>query len=251
MPGSGARAGAAEMTKKNRDKRALLFDFFGTLVEYEPDRTRLGYPDTHELAVSLGFQSDHDSLLQTWDEASMALERAARLTLREFSMSDAAAAFADAADLEPAPEDVDRLGMSFVNEWARHIQPVPGASEMIRRLAATWSIAVVSNTHDVGMVPRMLGEMAIDVEVSAVVLSVQHGWMKPHQSIYRAALERAGCRADEAVFIGDSHQADCLGPTTAGMGAFLIDPGRAHSVPEEHRLSTVCDVEKILDVKIR
>jgi beta-phosphoglucomutase-like phosphatase (HAD superfamily) len=39
--------------------------------------------------------------------------------------------------------------------------PVPGITELIRQLAERWSIAVVSNTHDRAMVPRMLDDMAI------------------------------------------------------------------------------------------
>jgi hypothetical protein len=32
----------------------ILFDFFGTLVEYQPDRTWLGYPASHELVATWG-----------------------------------------------------------------------------------------------------------------------------------------------------------------------------------------------------
>ena len=176
-----------------RTVRALLFDFFGTLVDYQPDRSRLGYPLTHQLAVSLGWGSDHDSFVGAWDAASLVLERESRETSREFSMADAAGAFASGAGLRLSAEQLDGLAASFVGEWAQHIRPVPGVTQLVKRLARTWSIAVVSNTHDTDMVPNLLDDMAIRSDVTAVVLSIEHGWIKPHESIYR---EGPGCHLD-------------------------------------------------------
>jgi putative hydrolase of the HAD superfamily len=228
--------------------KALLFDFFGTLVEYQPDRSSLGSPRSHELARSFGFTGDHKAFVRTWDEASLALERTARLTLRDFSMNDAAAAFAAAASLSLSDHQVAALGTSFVTEWAGHIQPVPGAGDLIHRLAERWSIAVVSNTHDLDMVPNMLDDMAILADLSAVTLSIGHGWMKPHPSIYTTALHALDCSAPEAVFIGDNYEADYVGPLRAGMRALLVDPEAEHPIPANHRLSSVLDVAEALEV---
>ncbi len=41
----------------------LLFDFFGTLVGYEQDRTALGYPKSHALVADLGFPGDQDAFV--------------------------------------------------------------------------------------------------------------------------------------------------------------------------------------------
>jgi len=228
--------------------KALLFDFFGTLVEYQPDRSRLGSPRSHELARSFGFAGDHETFVRTWNEASLVLERTARRTLREFSMDDAAAAFAAASNLDLTEHQVAAMGTSFVSEWACHIQPVPGVGDLIHRLAEHWSIAVVSNTHDLDMVPNMLDDMAILPDLSTVTLSIGHGWMKPHSSIYTAALNALDCSATEAVFIGDNYEADYAGPTRAGMHALLIDPEAEHPIPANHRLASVLDVAEALEI---
>ena len=36
----------------------LLLDFFGTLVDYQPDLSGLDYVDAHQFAVGLGFGGD-------------------------------------------------------------------------------------------------------------------------------------------------------------------------------------------------
>lgn len=222
--------------------KAVLFDFFGTLVEYQPDRSRLAAAGTHRLARSHGFAGDHDTFVTVWDTASNQLEQAARATLREFSITDAATAFGTAAGLDLTPDAAQELGRSYVREWSHHVRPIAGASEMIRQLARTVSVAVVSNTHDADMVPDMLSKMGVSDEVSTVVLSVTHGWLKPHPSIYATALERVGCTPGQATFVGDSYEADYLGPRHAGMSAFLIDPAAAHGVPSSARLASVLDI---------
>ena len=114
--------------------------------------------------------------------------------------------------------------------------------DLIRDLAEQYTIAVVSNTHDPNMVLTMLDQMGIQSAVSAVVLSVEHGWLKPHHSIYAAALDRVGCTAGHAVFVGDSWEADYAGPRRTGMPALFIDPAHAHDIPPRDRLNTVLDI---------
>jgi putative hydrolase of the HAD superfamily len=227
--------------------KAVLFDFFGTLVEYQPDRTRLFSPETYEFARSVGYVGDHDSFVEVWDVASRSLERTARATLREFSMTDAAMAFGEAAQLDLAVDDAETLGRSYVREWGRHVHPIPGVPDLIRRLAEDHKLAIVSNTHDPSMVPDMVSEMGLSDEISAVVLSIEHGWLKPHPSIYVAALESVACVAEEVAFVGNNYEADYLGPLAAGMSAFLIDPAYTHRIPSAARLASVHDVASRID----
>jgi len=54
------------------------------------------------------------------------------------------------------------------------------------------------------------------------ISSAEHGYMKPHRSIFDAALERAGVRAEESVMVGDSLKHDVEGALKAGMRAVLL-----------------------------
>ena len=49
--------------------------------------------------------------------------------------------------------------------------------------------------------------------------------MKPHRSIFEAALARVGASAAEAVMVGDSVRQDIEGALAAGMRAILVHRG--------------------------
>ena len=57
------------------------------------------------------------------------------------------------------------------------------------------------------------------------------------------ALERLGSRADHVAFVGDSYEADYLGPQRAGMTAYLIDPAARYRLPPAASIRTVLDIE--------
>lgn len=221
----------------------ILFDFFGTLVTYEPDRSRLPYPATHEMARSLGYRGDHDRFAVEWHAASTALEVATAESMVEYSMTDAAVAFAGHCDLTIGPDDAVRLGASYLDEWRAHVRPVEGAAAMLHRLAGSCRLGVLSNTHDPHMVPSMLDAMGVADTMSLVVLSVDNGVRKPHPSIYARCLDELVVRPDEVLFVGDSQDADYDGPRRAGMHARLIGSAPVAGVPDAHRIHTVLDTE--------
>ncbi len=75
------------------------------------------------------------------------------------------------------------------------------------------------------------------------MLSIDHGYRKPHPSIYRAALDQLECPPHAAAFVGDSYDADFVGPRAIGMTAYLIDAADKHAVANPWRLSSVLDIE--------
>lgn len=226
-----------------RRVEAVLFDFFGTLVTYEPDRSRLAYPDSHRLLRTWGCDLSHEAFLTQWDAASSDLESASARSGREFTMLDAALAFAATSGLDLSTARCRILADAFVGEWQRHIRPVPGIADLLARLAGSHRLGIVSNTHDPAMVPSMLRQLGVAHLFAVVVLSVDHGYRKPHPSIYTAALESLGVAAADAAFVGDSYEADYLGPRAVGMTPYLIDPEDIHGVPSDCRLPALAHIE--------
>jgi putative hydrolase of the HAD superfamily len=66
------------------------------------------------------------------------------------------------------------------------------------------------------------------LEVDAVVDSRSHGRVKPHPTIFRAALELLGVRPEEATMVGDSLSEDVEGAWGIGMNALLVDREDRH-----------------------
>ena len=61
------------------------------------------------------------------------------------------------------------------------------------------------------------------LDVDTVVGSKAHGRIKPHASIFVAALEALGVAADETVMVGDSYEDDIEGARALGIRAILLD----------------------------
>jgi putative hydrolase of the HAD superfamily len=66
------------------------------------------------------------------------------------------------------------------------------------------------------------------LDVDAIVDSRSHGRVKPHPTIFEAALEQLGANPDEAVMVGDSLEEDIEGARALGMRAILIDREDRH-----------------------
>jgi putative hydrolase of the HAD superfamily len=66
------------------------------------------------------------------------------------------------------------------------------------------------------------------LDVDAIVDSRTHGYVKPHPTIFQAALERLGVRADETAMVGDSLEEDVEGARALGMHAILVDRDDRH-----------------------
>ena len=111
-------------------------------------------------------------------------------------------------------------------EWAacQHFELYDDVPAVLRALtAAGIRIGLISNTH------RCLASFQSHFElqglISATVSSSNHGLMKPHPSIFAAALQLAGVAARDAVMVGDSVRQDVEGALRAGMRAVLLHRG--------------------------
>jgi HAD superfamily hydrolase (TIGR01549 family) len=71
------------------------------------------------------------------------------------------------------------------------------------------------------------------LDVDTVVDSRRHGRVKPHPTIFQAALEQLGVAPAEAVMVGDSLEEDVEGARALGMRALLVDREGRHPEVEE------------------
>jgi putative hydrolase of the HAD superfamily len=121
-------------------------------------------------------------------------------------------------------------------EWAacQHFFLYDDVEPVLRELAARGvKLALISNSH------RSLDAFEEHFEltglIAAAVSSADHGYMKPHPSIFAATLERLGVRPEQSVMVGDSLTHDIEGARRAGMQGVLVhrsdDPPPGADVP--------------------
>jgi putative hydrolase of the HAD superfamily len=119
--------------------------------------------------------------------------------------------------------EVETAAREIYREWAmcHHFELFDEVPAVLRELAAGGvRVGLISNTH------RSLASFQSHFElqglIAAAVSSAEHGLMKPHPSIFRAALQLADVGASEAVMVGDSVRQDVEGALNAGMRAVLL-----------------------------
>jgi HAD superfamily hydrolase (TIGR01549 family) len=125
----------------------------------------------------------------------------------------------------------------MVRRWERHHNfhlyddALPTLVEMRRH---GLGIGLISNGQ------RDLEEFArhheLDVDVACG--SWMHGWIKPHPSIFEAALAALDVGVREAVMVGDSYRDDIAGARALGMRAILVDRDGLHP-NEPDRIETL------------
>jgi putative hydrolase of the HAD superfamily len=125
---------------------------------------------------------------------------------------------------ECATEIEEGWGVSENFELFEDVHPV-----LDELRAARLKIAVVSN----GV--RDLTEFVAHhrLEVDVIVDSRSHGRVKPHPTIFQAALNALEVPAVFAVMVGDSLEEDVEGARALGMRAILIDRDERHPDVEE------------------
>ena len=221
----------------------LLFDFFGTLVDYSAERCDREYPRTRAALRELGIVLSGDELAAAWEETWYPFEERSLTDHREFSMVEVGTVFLrQLLGREPEP-GLSRAVMDvYIAEWDAGVTYLEGMARWLDELAGGYRLAIVSNVHEAYLVPSHLEKMGLKHRFDAVILSVEVGWRKPHPEIYATALQVLGAQPNQAVFVGDTHTADFIGPERVGIKSFLIDPHDRAGVPAPRRLDTIFDL---------
>ena len=87
------------------------------------------------------------------------------------------------------------------------------------------------------------------LEVDVVVGSKSHGRIKPHASIFIAALEALDIAAAETVMVGDSFEDDIEGARALGIRAILLDRDRLRPEAED-RIDTLLALPAALGLAV-
>jgi HAD superfamily hydrolase (TIGR01549 family) len=93
----------------------------------------------------------------------------------------------------------------------------PVLTELQRR---GFTVGAISNSHR--SLDAFAEHFSLRNIITVSVSGFEHGYLKPHRSIFDAALRRAGVDAGEAMMVGDSLAHDIDGAVSAGWHAVLL-----------------------------
>jgi putative hydrolase of the HAD superfamily len=147
-------------------------------------------------------------------------------------------------------ERLDDCAREIYAEWAsnHHFFLYDDVEPALTTLAARgFKLGLISNSH------RCLTSFQEHFELQPLIVSAvsssEHGYMKPHPSIFEAALEQAGVSAAESMMVGDSLAHDVEGALRVGMRGVLVHrsddpPPPAPGVPIIRGLGELLEIVK-------
>lgn len=122
---------------------------------------------------------------------------------------------------------VEAASRDIYDEWAacHHFDLYDDVPDVLRDIHASGiRIGLISNTQR--CLASFQTHFALEGLFSVALSSSEHGFMKPHPSIFEAALERVAVAPAEAVMVGDSLMHDIEGARSIGMRGVLVARSR-------------------------
>jgi len=182
--------------------RAVIFDLWDTLVDFDPAAGR-AFQD--QVAECLG--RDPDEFAALWLEGRSVRESG---TLREYLLGIGA-----------AEGLVDELVTMRRDSTRGLLVPRPGAVETLAQLRDRgYRVGLITVCSE--DVPDVWGDTAFPNLFDATVFSCSVGLRKPDPRIYELACEQLGVEPAEAIFVGDGANDELAGAQRLGMQAVLI-----------------------------
>jgi putative hydrolase of the HAD superfamily len=127
---------------------------------------------------------------------------------------------------------LDACAQEIYDEWAacRHFLLYEDAVPALRALRARGLlIGLISNTHR--SLDAFRSHFGLEELIATAVASSEHGYNKPHPSIFRTALRLLAVAPEEALMVGDNFSHDIDGARAAGMHAVWLRRSGALVLP--------------------
>ena len=131
-----------------------------------------------------------------------------------------------------AGESLDACAAEIYREWAvcHHFSLYEDVVPTLRALRAKGLLlGLISNTHR--SLDALQRHFALDELISVALSSSEHGYNKPHPSIFRTALRLLAVEPEEALMVGDHYRHDIEGARSVGMRGVLLQRTRRRPGP--------------------
>jgi putative hydrolase of the HAD superfamily len=202
----------------SRETRAVFFDVDFTLIYPGPVFQGEGY---RQFAARHGMWIDPTRFGAAVLSASHILDQAQDKVYNHRIFIDYTAHIID--KMGGRGPSVEACAQEIYQEWAacQHFllyEDVPAGLKALSE--RNLRIGLISNSHR--CLESFQSHFELEGLIDVAISSSQHGYMKPHPSIFEAALKLAGVEAAESVMVGDSLSQDIEGARRVGMRGVLV-----------------------------
>jgi putative hydrolase of the HAD superfamily len=207
--------------------KAVLFDMFDTLLMIEKNHA----------FYSPAVKSMHSFLSQNGIQVSFADFREAYIKARDALYEEADVKMEEPHFNIRVKNTLQNLGFptqaesnlvqgatdAFCGEFMNYVRIDENASSVLCGLHGKYQLGVVSNFAIPECVQKLLEQNGLDNLFDVVIVSAAVNKRKPSPEIFRHALEKLQLAPSEAVFVGDTVDADIMGPKQLGMKTVYIE----------------------------
>ncbi|MCX6001019.1 MAG: HAD-IA family hydrolase [Chloroflexi bacterium] len=205
--------------------KAVFFDFFNTLVYFDPPREK-HYADT---AAEFGVRITPEAIAAALPEAD-AWWRAEnfRSTIKDREQSSKFDAYRGYglrilrdADNTVSPDQALQIlagAFSVGFKFKNYDDSLPALGALKGK---KMQMGVISNIGE--QIDSYLDKAGFTGYFAHKITSFEAGCDKPQPQIFQLALKRAGIAAAEALFVGDQYDLDVIGARSAGIKPILIN----------------------------
>jgi len=201
--------------------KAVFFDFVGTLITKEGENT------THQNIVKEVLRKAKSDLdyMKIWREyeaiSSRMFKELAGKPYKPVRI----------IDTEAIEEVARKYGFKVTPDfWSIHLEMhqkygelFPEALEALKGLKEKgYHIGMITDS-DNDYLRAHLEALGLLNSFDSITTSEEAGFFKPHPRIFELALKKAGIKGDEAIYVGDNPEKDCVGARQVDMTSILLD----------------------------
>lgn len=252
------------------DFRAVVFDLFDTLVDFDPELIpeveingkpeRTTSINAYEALVENDYPVPaYEEFHRHWIETSKEVwgERDRDPEHREVTSRTRFIKFADRLD-EISPERREAAAALAMETHMERLINSTAFDEarltMLGRLrGAGLRVGLISNFDNTDAAHRLLGRTGIADYLEATLISGEAGYRKPARRLYIQVGGALGAAPGEVLFVGDNFECDVLGPRSAGMPSAWLNPKGGPppggAAPPDYEIRRVEDVLGILEIE--
>ena len=205
--------------------KAVFFDFYNTLINYDPPREELEARALKEFGVEVRPEVFRRPLVIAdefiyREHASSPLSKRSKEEMKVIYAKYQGIVLKEAG-IEASPQLIGGI-LGKWQQWKYKLVLFADVLPTLAHLGVLGLIlGLISNVdHDIAQTCQELGLTAL---LQVVVTSQEVGFNKPQPEIFLAALKRAGVKSAESIYVGDQHQIDVVGANGAGMRGILLD----------------------------
>ena len=153
----------------------------------------------------------------------------------------------------PDEELVAAAEYAYAASFVTTMRCRPDLAGIVERLAARFDgrVAVCSNFIRSDCIRRPLERDGIMPHLAGVVVSCEHGFIKPHSIVFEAVTRMLDVLPDAIVHVGDDWDADVIGAGRAGLSSIYTTEWRNEPDPfygkEYWPLAEIRDIAELVD----